>query len=245
MTKSIEIVSDVKCYKNKKMALWDLQNRDLFTSTKNRHITHDWLMRKTEEDDFNFGYFITLTFYKQTKNPVVSYLDNKHLKKVILDFFYPHGKPKNRIRLWFFVEQHESGKIHHHFLMEKVDGLNWLNGRNRKITLNKKTLFNIISNNYCLDEVIIEALTIHLKKWVRKLGQGKKASKCVYLTEGKHKGVSEMEYKVHYCQKSLEKKGLPTIEEYDFNTWEHIDFEASDFDTKKTNNIKEQIDETD
>ena len=54
-----------------------------------------------------------------------------------------------------------------------------------------------------------------------------------------------MEYKVHYCQKSLEKKGLPTIEEYDFNTWEHIDFEASDFDTKKTNNIKEQIDETD
>ena len=56
---------------------------------------------------------------------------------------------------------------------------------------------------------------------------------------------SEMEYKVHYCQKSLEKKGLPTIEEYDFNTWEHIDFEASDFDTKKTNNIKEQIDETD
>ena len=103
----------------------------------------------------------------------------------------------------------------------------------------------IISNNYCLDEVIIEALTIHLKKWVRKLGQGKKASKCVYLTEGKHKGVSEMEYKVHYCQKSLEKKGLPTIEEYDFNTWEHIDFEASDFDTKKTNKIKEQIDETD
>ena len=105
-------------------------------------------MRKIEEDDFNFGYFITLSFYKQTKKTINSYLDNEHIKNVILDYFYPHTKPHNRIRLWFFVEQHESGCLHTHFLMEKIDGLNWLSGRNRKMTLNKTTLFNIISNNY-------------------------------------------------------------------------------------------------
>ena len=117
--------------------------------------------------------------------------------------------------------------------MEKIHGLNCLSGRNRKMTLNKTTLFNIISNNYCLDEVIIEALTIHIKKWVRKLGQGKKSATCVYLGQkgnDEFKGMNELEYKVHYCQKSLDKNDLSEI---DFDGWEHIDFENSDF--KKDN----------
>ena len=222
MTKSIEIVSDVKCYKNKKMALWDLQNRDLFTSTKNRHITHDWLMRKTEEDNFNFGYFITLTFYKQTKNPVVSYLDNKHLKKVILDFFYPHGKPKNRIRLWFFVEQHKSKKLHIHFLMEKVDWNSWFAKGNRKLILHKRTLNNIIGNKFDIEDVGTQALTNHLKEWVNKLGRGKKSTKI--------ESIGEVEQRVHYLNKSLDYSSLPDIE--DFNNWEHIDVENSDLSDK-------------
>jgi len=238
MTNSTQILSVIKDKKKTEMGLWDLGNPSYLSSNKERKITQDWLMRKIEEDDFNFGYFITLSFYKQTKKTINSYLDNEHIKNVILDYFYPHTKPHNRIRLWFFVEQHESGCLHTHFLMEKIDGLNWLSGRNRKMTLNKTTLFNIISNNYCLDEVIIEALTIHIKKWVRKLGLGKKSTRCVYLGQkgnDEFKGMNEVEYKVHYCQKSLDKNDLSEI---DFDGWEHIDFENSDF--KKDNTTSKE-----
>ena len=60
-------------------------------------------------------------FGQAVDNPVIQYLDNQHIRKVILDFLYPHKKPKNRIRLWFFVEQHKNQKLHIHFLIEQVD----------------------------------------------------------------------------------------------------------------------------
>ena len=71
-----------------------------------RYATELWLHRKSEELYFNPSYFLTLSFFKGSKSTINQYIDNRHIKKVILDFFYPNGKkPKDRIRLWFFVER--------------------------------------------------------------------------------------------------------------------------------------------
>ena len=66
-----------------------------------RDATEMWLNRKMEDGCFNFQYFITLSFFKATKSTINQYLDNHHIKKVILDFFYPNGKkPKEFNFLW-------------------------------------------------------------------------------------------------------------------------------------------------
>ena len=179
-----------------------------------RHATETWLHGKVETMSLNFHYFLTLSFAFGSQSTIKQYLDNKHIKKVILDFFYPYGKkPKNRIRLWFFVERHQSGNLHLHILMESMDGLSWLLGKNRKITLSKNTLFKIIADDdYVIDDVITECLTNHLKTYIKKLGNGKKSTNF--------KKIGEFETRVHYVNKSLEK--------LDFDGWEHIDFENSD-----------------
>ena len=214
--KPLDIVYHNKGLEDVEMSLWHLQNTENISFNKERKITQEWLMRKAEQMELNFGYFITLSFYKQTDNPITQYLDNQHIRKVILDFLYPHKKPKNRIRLWFFIEQHKSGLLHLHFLMEKVDYLSWLSSRNRKIILHKTTLFNVISNEYSLEDLFIEALTNHLKEWVNKLGRGRKSTKIKHL--------GKMEKRIHYLNKSLDFNNL------DFDKWQHIDFENSDID---------------
>ena len=179
-----------------------------------RYATELWLHRKSEELYFNPSYFLTLSFFKGSKSTINQYIDNRHIKKVILDFFYPNGKkPKDRIRLWFFTERHQTGNLHLHILMESMDGLSWLIGKNRKITLSKNTLFQIIADDdYVIDDVIIECLTNHLKTYIKKLGNGKKSTDF--------RKIGEFQTRVHYVNKSLEK--------LDFEGWEHIDFENSD-----------------
>ena len=216
ITRPTEILSINQSLENTDLALWHLQKEAKYKSSKKREKTEDWLLKEVDEMDLNFGYWITLSFYSQVDNPVIQYLDNQHIRKVILDFLYPHKKPKNRIRLWFFIEQHKSGLLHLHFLMEKVDYLSWLSGRNRKIILHKTTLFNVISNEYSLEDLFIEALTNHLKEWVNKLGRGRKSTKIKHL--------GKMEKRIHYLNKSLDFNNL------DFDKWQHIDFENSDID---------------
>lgn len=228
MNKPLEIVSQFRVSENDKMALRHLPFTPYLISHRNREITKDWLLRRQEDLDINFGYFISLSFYKQTDNPVIQYLDNHHIRKVILDFFYPHAKPKNRIRLWFFVEQHKSGKLHLHFLMEKVDWNSWFAKGNRKLILHKKTLNNIIGNKFDIEDVGTQALTNHLKEWINKLGRGKKSTKI--------KSIGEVEQRVHYLNKSLNSFSLPDIEE--FNNWEHIDYENSDLGDDDSISIK-------
>ena len=180
-----------------------------------RDATEVWLNRKMEDGCFNFQYFITLSFFKATKSPINQYLDNHHIKKVILDFFYPNGKKsKDRIRLWFFVERHKvSRKLHLHILSEGIDGLSWLCGQNRKIEISKDTLFDVIADEeYTLDDVIIEALNNHLKRHIKKLGNGKQATNF--------KKIGDFSSRIHYVNKSLLK--------YDFDGWEHIDIQNSD-----------------
>ena len=184
-----------------------------YVATSKRKTTEEWLQEIIDKEGLRFRYFITLSFNKAQRNEIVQYLDNKHIKKVILDFFYPNKKPNDRIKIWFFVEKHLSGTLHLHILMEGMDGLSWLLSKNRKITLSKNTLFQIIADDeYILDEVIVECLTNHLKTYIKKLGKGKKSTNF--------QRIGDYKTRVHYVNKSLEN--------LDFEGWEHIDIENSD-----------------
>ncbi len=224
--KSIKEPTEILCInqglENTDLSLWHLQKEAKYKSPRKRRITEDWLMREVDEMNLNFGYWITLSFYSQVDDPVIQYIDNKHIRKVILDFLYPNKKPKNRIRLWFFVEQHKSKKLHLHFLMEQVDYEWWLGSRNRKIILHKNTLSKIISNQHSIDEVFTEALTNHLKERVNKLGKGKKSTKVL--------PALEMDKRVHYVNKSLNN--------WNFDKWQHIDFASSDFREQTKNQME-------
>ena len=181
-------------------------------SQNKREVTEEWLEEVIRSKNIKFRYFITLSFSKGQTSAISQYLDNKHIKKVLLDFFYPNKKPKNRIKIWFFVERHLSGALHLHLLMEGIDGLNWMTENNRKVSLSKKTLFNIISRDFSMDDVITEALTNHLKTYVRRLGLGKQSVDI--------RGIGNIKQRVHYVNKSLSSIG--------FNHWQHIDFQNSD-----------------
>ena len=178
-----------------------------------RKTTEVWLQEIIDKKKLRFRYFITLSFNRAQTSEISQYLDNHHIKKVILDFFYPNGKkPENRIRLWFFVEKHSSGYLHLHILTEGMDGLAWLRKNNRRISLSKKTLFNIIARDYSMDDVITEALTNHLQSYVRRLGTGRQSMDM--------RRIGNIRKRVHYVNKSLSS--------LDFDGWEHIDFQNSD-----------------
>ena len=182
------------------------------SSETKRKVTEEWLEEVVRTKNLKFRYFITLSFSKAQVSSINQYLDNKHIKKVILDFFYPNKKPNNRIRVWFFVEKHLSGALHLHLLMEGIDGLSWMTENNRKVSLSKRTLFNIVSRDFSMDDVITEALTNHLKTYVRRLGLGKQSVDV--------RGIGNIHQTVHYVNKSLSSIG--------FNEWQHIDFQNSD-----------------
>ena len=224
--KSIKEPTEILCInqglENKDLSLWHLRKSKYKSINKKRIITQDWLMREVDEMNLNFGYWITLSFYSQVDNPVIQYIDNHHIRKVILDFLYPNKKPKNHTRLWFFVEQHKSKKLHIHFLMEQVDYEWWLGSRNRKIILHKNTLSKIISNEYSMNDVFTESLTNHLKEWVNKLGRGKKSTKIL--------PALEVNKRVHYVNKSLDN--------WNFDKWQHIDYENSDFREQTKNQME-------
>jgi len=181
-------------------------------ATSKRETTEEWLQEIIDKERLRFRYFITLSFNRAQTSEISQYLDNRHIKKVILDFFYPNKKPENRIKIWFFVEKHLSGSLHLHILMEGMDGLTWLRKNNRKISLNKKTLFNIIARDFSMDDVITEALTNHLQSYVRRLGTGRQSVDM--------RRVGNIQKRVHYVNKSLSSLG--------FDKWQHIDFQNSD-----------------
>ena len=103
-----------------------------------------------KERGFKFKYFLTLSFYKPQRCIINQYLDNEHIKKVILDFFYPNKKPKNRIRFWLFVEKHKDGGLGLHIPMAKMDEMEWLSKRNRKIEIRKSTLLRLVQGDFSI-----------------------------------------------------------------------------------------------
>jgi hypothetical protein len=177
-----------------------------------RRTTEEWLKEVNEREGIEFKYFLTLSFYKAQKSIINQYLDNNHIKKVLLDFFYPNRKPIDRIRFWFFVERHADDYLHLHILMEGIDGIEWLSKRNRKITIKKTTILEIINGNYSIEEVMIEAVTHHLQEFVLRLGKGRQGVDM--------RKVGDVKKRIQYVNKSLDS--------LDFNGWEHIDWENSD-----------------
>ena len=171
-----------------------LQNKG--TKSLKRKVTEEWLQQIVDKEDIRFRYFITLSFNRGQTDQIGQYLDNKHIKKVILDFFYPNGKkPENRIRMWFFLERHLSGKLHLHILLEGMEELNWLLFNNRKVTLKKSTLYSLVSDEVTIEEVMMETLTNHLQSYILKLGKGKQSVDI--------RKIGDIEKRVHYVNKSL------------------------------------------
>ena len=115
-----------------------------------RKTTEAWLKGLAKERGFKFRYFLTLSFYKPQRCIINQYLDNEHIKKVILDFFYPNKKPKNRIRFWLFVEKHKDGDLGLHIPMAKMDEMEWLSKRNRKIEIRKSTLLRLVQGDFSI-----------------------------------------------------------------------------------------------
>ena len=179
-----------------------------------RKTTEAWLKGLAKERGFEFRYFLTLSFYKPQRCIINQYLDNEHIKKVILDFFYPNKKPKNRIRFWLFVEQHKDGDLHLHVLMEGMDEMEWLSKRNRKISIRKTTILDVIQGRQSIGEMMLESLAHHMKRWVFRLGHGKQSFNA--------KDVGVVDWRIEYLNKSLDS--------WDFNGWEHFDVENSDME---------------
>jgi len=186
-------------------------NRCLSAVSK-RKTTQEWLEEVKEKQGIRFRYFLTLSFNKAQTSLINQYLDNRHIKNVILDFFYPNRKPSNRIRLWFFCERHATGDLHLHILMEGIHCLEWLKKNNRKITIRKNTLHDIVCRDFSMEEVMIEALTHHLQGFIKRLGTGKQGVDM--------RRVGDIQKRIQYVNKSLN-----TL---DFDKWEHIDFQNSD-----------------
>ena len=128
-----------------------------------RWSTEEWLRNMSEQENFEFKYWITISYYKPRKDIIDQYFDNRHIKKVILDFIYKNRKPYNRIRMWIFSERSEmfyrqgknphleliqAGDLHTHILMEGIDPCHWLTSRNRKITIKKSSINAILQGQY-------------------------------------------------------------------------------------------------
>ena len=192
-----------------------------------RWSTERWLKTMSEQENFEFKYWITISYYKPRKDIIDQYFDNRHIKKVILDFIYKNRKPYNRIRMWIFSERSEmfyrqgknphleliqAGDLHTHILMEGIDPCHWLTSRNRKITIKKSSINAMLQGQYSVDDLLEESLINHLKEHIWRIGDGKQSIDI--------KDKKDIKKRIHYANKSLSS--------FEFDRWEHIDFLASD-----------------
>ena len=210
--KPLKIISQNPLMETKSLSPCHLTEDKINVPQFRREVTEEWLERKVESLNLKFKYFITLSFNKAQRRTLNQYLQNKHIKNVIHSYFYSQGKPRKPLRVWFFLEKHKSAKLHLHILCEGLNPLDWLLENNRKITIRKSTLLDVMCGDYLLDDVITEGLTNHLQTYILNLGKGEKS------TDIRKSG--DIQKRIQYVNKSISK--------LDFEGWNHIDFENSD-----------------
>jgi hypothetical protein len=144
--------------------------------------------------------------------------EQKHIKNVILKYFY-NNIPKDRMRLWFFMERHRSHAYHSHILIEGVDDMI----RNRFFGYNSTANSNIILHTTDkMDSVILDGLERHLKKYVKRLGTGGDAVDI--------RDIGDIEKRLGYVNKEM-RNGIRDIALKGWTEkglWDHLDIYNSD-----------------
>ena len=202
-----------------------------------------WLNELIVQENICFEEYLTISFHRPRQFIVDQYLDNAHIRNVILDFFYKNTKPNKKIRIWFFVEREgmffsqgknpkleaiRDGNLHIHIFMELIDIDNWLDTKSRNITIKKKTISKLLKGEISKRELMRESLINHLKRNVWRCPNSKQGIKLIDIGEAKKR--------VHY-----QSKALSSVE---FANYEHLDFENSDLPICPLNKPKIQIHRT-
>lgn len=196
----------------------------------NEHdVTVQFLKERIAECDIQFKYFITMSYYSPAYNIEDMIKENKHVKMVMLKYFY-NNIPNKKIRIWFFIEKHASSAYHSHILMECLDDKirDRYCERNSKIftpsigSITDSTDNIIMNTDEDLDEEIMDGLRIHLQEKVKRLGKGSGAVDI--------RNVGDIDRRLGYVNKTM-RYGINelALEGYtDKGLWDHIDWMNSD-----------------
>jgi hypothetical protein len=195
----------------------------------NEHdVTVQFLKERIAECDIQFKYFITMSYYSPVYTIGDMIKENKHVKMVMLKYFY-NNIPNNKIRIWFFVEKHASSAYHSHILMEGLDDRIRMRycERNNKIftySIDRITSTNniIMNTDEDLDEEIMDGLRAHLQEKVKRLGKGSGSLDI--------RDAGDIDRRLGYVNKEM-RYGINelALEGYtDKGLWDHIDWMNSD-----------------
>jgi hypothetical protein len=191
----------------------------------NEHdVTVQFLKERIAEQDIQFKYFITMSYYSPVYTIGDMIKENKHVKMVMLKYFY-NNIPNNKIRIWFFIEKHASSAYHSHILMEGLDDRirDRYCERNSILFIPTGSTDNIIKyTDEDLDEEIMDGLRVHLQKKVQRLGKGSGSLDI--------RDAGEIDRRLGYVNKTM-RSGISefALEGYtDKGLWDHIDWMNSD-----------------
>jgi len=195
-----------------------MRRKLLLQQQPNEHsLTVQFLSECIKSQDIDFKFFMTLSYYSPVYTMGDMVKEQKHIKNVILKYFY-NNIPKDRMRLWFFMERHSSLAYHSHILIEGIDDII----RNRfgyDSTANSNIILHTTDK---MDSEILDGLERHLKKYVKRLGTGGDAVdiRC----------VGDIEKRLGYVNKEM-CNGIRDIAlegRTEKGLWDHIDIYNSD-----------------
>lgn len=192
----------------------------LLQQQPNEHsLTVQFLQQCIRSSAIDFRYFMTLSYYSPVYTMDDMVKEHKHIKNVILKYFY-NNIPKDRMRLWFFMERNRSHHAYHsHVLLEGVDDII----RNRFFGYDSTANSNIILHTTDkMDSVILDGLERHMRKHVKRLGTGGDAVDI--------RDIGDIEKRLGYVNKEM-RNGIRDIALEGWTEkglWDHIDIYNSD-----------------